>query len=128
MNGVHAAIVTHFDAELNVDHDAVAAEVTRLIGDGIHGIVPNGTVGEGGSLTPRGAPGGDRDRGGRGGRAGPGVRRRLGVDRRAGRAYARDARSAGAESVMTLPPLLYRADRRELIEFFGTVARRPTCP
>ena len=34
-----------------VDHDAVAAQVHRLIDGGIHGIVPNGTVGEGGSLS-----------------------------------------------------------------------------
>ena len=128
MNGVYAAIVTHFDAELNIDHDAVAAEVTRLIGAGIHGILPNGTVGEGGSLSRE--------------------ERRAVVETTvaaaAGQApvcagvsastaeqaglYARDARSAGAESVMTLPPLLYRADRRELIEFFTTVARQADLP
>ena len=51
MKGVYAAIVTHFDDQLQVDHDAVAAEVSRLIAAGVHGIVPNGTVGEGGSLT-----------------------------------------------------------------------------
>ena len=51
MKGVYAAIVTHFDADLKVDHDAVAAEVNRLIAGGIHGILPNGTVGEGGSLS-----------------------------------------------------------------------------
>jgi 4-hydroxy-tetrahydrodipicolinate synthase len=43
-------------------------------------------------------------------------------------AYARDARAAGADSVMSLPPLLYRADHRELIEFFGTVAREADLP
>ena len=37
MKGVHAAIVTQFDDELNVDHDAVAAQVDRLIDEGIHG-------------------------------------------------------------------------------------------
>jgi dihydrodipicolinate synthase/N-acetylneuraminate lyase len=42
--------------------------------------------------------------------------------------YARDGRSAGAESVMALPPLLYRADRRELIEFFDSVARAAELP
>ena len=127
MKGVHAAIVTHFDAELNVDYDAVAAEVARLIAAGIHGIVPNGSVGEGGALSRE-------------------ERRSLieltvasagsapvcaGVSAATAEqasVYARDARSAGAESVMTLPPLLYRADRRELIEFFGTVARAADLP
>jgi dihydrodipicolinate synthase/N-acetylneuraminate lyase len=128
MKGVYAAIVTHFDANLNVDHDAVAAEVNRLIAAGIHGILPNGTVGEGGSLSRE-------------------ERRAMiatAVSAAAGQVpvcagvsaataeqaadYARDARSAGAESVMSLPPLLYRADRRELIEFFGTVAHAADLP
>jgi dihydrodipicolinate synthase/N-acetylneuraminate lyase len=128
MKGVYAAIVTHFDADLEVDHDAVAAEVGRLIGAGIHGILPNGTVGEGGSLTRE-------------------ERRAVietAVSAAAGQvpvcagvsaatadqaaAYARDARSAGAESIMSLPPLLYRADHPELIEFFGTVARAAELP
>jgi 1-pyrroline-4-hydroxy-2-carboxylate deaminase len=128
MKGVYAAIVTHFDADLNVDHDAVAAEVNRLIAAGIHGILPNGTVGEGGSLSR--------------------AERRAVIETAVGAAagqvpvcagvsaataeqaaeFARDARSAGAESVMSLPPLLYRADRRELIEFFGTVARAADLP
>jgi 1-pyrroline-4-hydroxy-2-carboxylate deaminase len=128
MKGVYAAIVTHFDADLAVDHDAVAAEVNRLIGAGIHGILPNGTVGEGGSLSRE-------------------ERRAVietSVSAAAGQApvcagvsaataeqaaeYARDARRAGAESVMSLPPLLYRADRRELIEFFGAIVRAADLP
>ena len=43
MKGVHAAIVTHFSADLTVDHDAVAGEVNRLLIEGVHGIVPNRT-------------------------------------------------------------------------------------
>jgi dihydrodipicolinate synthase/N-acetylneuraminate lyase len=127
MNGVHAAIVTHFTAELEVDHEAVAAEVARLVEDGVHGIVPNGTVGEGASLS--------RDE------------RRAVIETAVAAAdqtpvcagisaptadqaaiYARDAAIAGARGVMSLPPLLYRADRRELVEFFRTVARATDLP
>ncbi|HTU85721.1 MAG TPA: dihydrodipicolinate synthase family protein [Solirubrobacteraceae bacterium] len=127
MKGVHAAIVTHFDDQLDVDHDSVAAEVSRLITAGVHGIVANGTVGEGGSLSRE--------------------ERRAVVETSVAAAgpapvcagvsaptaeqasvYARDARSAGAETVMALPPLLYRADRRELVTFFGTVARAAELP
>jgi 4-hydroxy-tetrahydrodipicolinate synthase len=128
MNGVHAAIVTHFDADLEVDHDGVTAQIRRLIDDGLHGIVANGTVGEGGSLSPA-------------------ERRAVvetAVSAAAGRApvcagisaataaqaaaYGRDAREAGAESLMILPPLLYRADARELREFFAAVARATDLP
>jgi 4-hydroxy-tetrahydrodipicolinate synthase len=128
MKGVYAAIITPFDADLAVDHDALAGEVSRLIDAGIHGILPNGTVGEGGSLTRE-------------------ERRAVietCVDAAAGQVpvcagvsaataeqaaeYAHDARHAGADSVMALPPLLYRADRRELVEFFGSVARDAELP
>jgi dihydrodipicolinate synthase/N-acetylneuraminate lyase len=128
MNGVYAAIVTHFDSNLEIDHDAVAAQVHRLLDGGIHGIVPNGTVGEGGSLSR--------------------AERRAVIETvvaaSAGRVpvcagvsastaeqaaeYARDAKAAGADSVMTLPPLLYRADRIELLEFFAAVARAADLP
>jgi 4-hydroxy-tetrahydrodipicolinate synthase len=128
MKGVYAAIVTHFAADLNVDHDAVAAEVSRLIDAGVHGILPNGTVGEGGSLsreerravieTAVSAAGGQA----------PVCAGVSASTAEQAAAYARDARSAGADSVMSLPPLLYRADRRELIEFFGTVTREAELP
>jgi 1-pyrroline-4-hydroxy-2-carboxylate deaminase len=128
MKGVHAAIVTHFGPDLEVDHDALAAEVRRLIEGGVHGIVPNGTVGEGGSLTRE-------------------ERRAVietAAEAAAGRVpvcagvsaataeqaatYARDANAAGADGVMTLPPLLYRADHRELLRFFADVAAATELP
>jgi 4-hydroxy-tetrahydrodipicolinate synthase len=128
MQGVHAAITTPFDAQLQVDEPALTREVCRLIDEGIHGIVANGTVGEAGSLSQ--------------------AERRSTVEitvaAAAGRvpvcagisagtaaqavAYARDAEQAGAEGLMCLPPLLYRADRRELREFFATVAGASELP
>jgi dihydrodipicolinate synthase/N-acetylneuraminate lyase len=128
MKGVHAAIVTHFKPDLGVDHDAVAAQVQRLIEGGVHGIVPNGTVGEGGSLNRE--------------------ERRAVIETVVGAAagrvpvcagvsaataeqaatYARDAKRAGADGLMTLPPLGYRADRRELLEFFAAVAGATDLP
>ena len=128
MKGVYAAIVTHFDPDLKVDHDAVAAEVRRLIAEGVHGIVPNGSVGEGGSLTREER----RDvietvvaaADGRApvcvGISAPTAEQAV--------VYARDAVSAGADGAMILPPLFYRADERELVEFFGSVARATELP
>jgi len=128
MKGVHAAIVTHFDADLKVDHDAVAAEVSRLLAAGIHGIVPNGTVGEGGSLSRE-----ERRAvietvvGAAGGRA-PVCAGISAATAEQAAVYARDAQSAGADGAMILPPLLYRADERELIEFFASAARATDLP
>jgi dihydrodipicolinate synthase/N-acetylneuraminate lyase len=128
MKGVSAAIVTHFAPDLTIDHEAVRAEVTRLLDDGIAGIVATGTMGEASSLSA-------------------GERRAVvasAVTAAAGRApvyagvsaptaeqacaYARDAADAGADGVMSLPPLLYRGDRRELVAFFSTVATATKLP
>jgi dihydrodipicolinate synthase/N-acetylneuraminate lyase len=127
MKGVHAAIVTHFGAGLTVDHEAVASEVKWLVAEGVHGIVPNGTVGEGGSLsreerrevieTVVGAAGGA-----------PVCAGVSAPTAEQAATYAKDAAAAGADGAMVLPPLLYRADERELIEFFGSVARATDLP
>jgi 4-hydroxy-tetrahydrodipicolinate synthase len=127
MKGVYAAIVTHFDDDLQVDHDAVAGEVKRLLAAGVQGIVPNGTVGEGGSLsreerravieTVVAAAGGA-----------PVCAGISAATAEQAAIYASDAASAGADSAMTLPPLLYRADERELVGFFGSIARATELP
>jgi dihydrodipicolinate synthase/N-acetylneuraminate lyase len=127
MKGVHAAIVTHFGRGLTVDHEAVASEVKWLLAEGVHGIVPNGTVGEGGSLslqerrevieTVVGAAGGA-----------PVCAGVSAPTAEQAAVYAKDAAAAGADGVMVLPPLLYRADERELLEFFGSVARATDLP
>jgi dihydrodipicolinate synthase/N-acetylneuraminate lyase len=127
MKGVHAAIVTHFGPDLAVDHEAVASEVKWLLAEGVHGIVPNGTVGEGGSLsreerrevieTVVAAAGGA-----------PVCAGVSAPTAEQAAVYARDAAGAGADAAMVLPPLLYRADERELVEFFGSVARATDLP
>jgi 1-pyrroline-4-hydroxy-2-carboxylate deaminase len=127
MKGVHAAIVTHFDEQLQVDHDAVVAEVSRLLAAGVHGIVPNGTVGEGGSLTREERRDVVETAVAAAGPA-PVCAGVSAATAEQASEYARDARSAGAQSVMALPPLLYKADRRELVEFFGAVARAADLP
>jgi dihydrodipicolinate synthase/N-acetylneuraminate lyase len=127
MKGVHAAIVTHFGPDLAVDHEAVASEVKWLLAEGVHGIVPNGTVGEGGSLsreerrevieTVVAAAGGA-----------PVCAGVSAPTAEQAATYAKDAAAAGADAAMVLPPLLYRADERELVEFFGSVARATDLP
>jgi dihydrodipicolinate synthase/N-acetylneuraminate lyase len=128
MRGVSAAIVTHFDSDLTVDHAGLQAEVQRLLDDGIHGIVATGTMGEAASLSAE-------------------ERRAVvatTVTAAAGRVpvhvgvsaptaqqasgYARDAGEVGADGVMALPPLLYRGDRRELVDFFSRVGQATTLP
>jgi 1-pyrroline-4-hydroxy-2-carboxylate deaminase len=127
MKGVHAAIVTHFEERLRIDHAAVGAEVSRLLAAGVHGIVANGTVGEGGSLSREERRAVIETSVAAAGSA-PVCAGVSAATAEQASIYARDARSAGAASVMVLPPLLYRADRRELAEFFGSVARAADLP
>jgi dihydrodipicolinate synthase/N-acetylneuraminate lyase len=128
LHGVHPAIVTIFDERLAIDHDAVAAEVERLIDGGVHGVIACGTMGEANSLSN------DERRD----LVSTAVRAAAGrVPVCAGMSaptaelacgYARDAAAAGASSLMTLPPLLYGADRRELTEFLRAVTSAADLP
>ncbi|HEX5193916.1 MAG TPA: dihydrodipicolinate synthase family protein [Solirubrobacteraceae bacterium] len=128
MRGVHPAIVTHFDGELNVDHDAVAAEVQRLIAGGVDGIVACGTMGEANSLSRS-----ERSEVVRTAVAAVDGRVPVCVGVSAPSAehaagYARDAAAAGADGLMSLPPLLYRADRHELREYLAAVCAATDLP
>jgi 4-hydroxy-tetrahydrodipicolinate synthase len=51
-SGVHAALLTAFDADSALDTNATAALATDLVDRGVHGLVVNGSTGEFASLTP----------------------------------------------------------------------------
>ena len=128
MNGVSAAIVTHFASDLTVDHAAVRAQVNRLLDDGIHGIVAAGTMGEAASLSIE-----ERQAVVASAVAAAGGRVPVYVGVSAATAeqacaHAHDAADAGAAGVMVLPPLLYRGDLRELIRFFAHVGEATELP
>ena len=128
IHGVHPAIVTHFDDALQIDHDAVAGEIERLIAAGVHGIVACGTMGEANSLTA--AERRDVVVTAVGAAAGR-VPVCIGVSAPSAElaaGHARDAAAAGADSVMTLPPLLYRADPDELAAYLRAVAAATELP
>jgi 4-hydroxy-tetrahydrodipicolinate synthase len=120
--GIIPAVTTPFDATGAVDADALARNLTALLEAGVHGFVATGTMGEAASLTAE--------------------ERRL-VVRTAARAVdgrvpviagvssgtpaasiglATDAAGAGADAIMLLPPLGYRADARETVAFYRAVA------
>jgi 1-pyrroline-4-hydroxy-2-carboxylate deaminase len=126
--GIIPAVTTPFDATGAVDPDALARNLAALLDAGVHGFVVTGTMGEAGSLTAE--------------------ERRL-VVRTAVRTadgrvpviagvssgtpaasigFAADAAEAGADAVMLLPPLGYRADPRETVAFYRTVADAITLP
>ncbi len=64
-HGVLVATALPYTADLRVDHDAYAEHVRWLADNGVHGVVPNGSLGEYPVLTPEERDEGRRDRGGR---------------------------------------------------------------
>jgi dihydrodipicolinate synthase/N-acetylneuraminate lyase len=120
--GIIPAVTTPFAADGSVDTAAITANVAALVDAGVHGIIATGTMGEAGSLTAdeRGAV----VRAAVAGAAGR-VPVTVGVSSATAAqslAYALDAKEAGATGIMSLPPLLYRADDREVLAFFTELA------
>jgi dihydrodipicolinate synthase/N-acetylneuraminate lyase len=126
--GIIPAVTTPFDAAGAVDPDALAGNLAALLDAGVHGFVATGTMGEAGSLSAD--------------------ERRLVVDtavRAAGGRvpviagvssgtpaasidFATAAAEAGADAIMLLPPLGYRADARETVAFYRAVAGAVALP
>ncbi|WP_088318179.1 dihydrodipicolinate synthase family protein [Kineosporia sp. R_H_3] len=109
--------------DLAVDHDAYAEHVRWLAANGCQGVVPNGSLGEYQTLTTderaavvrtavEAAPEGFS--------VIPGI---AAYGARESRLWAEQAKDAGADAVMLLPPNAYRADERAVLEHYREVAR-----
>jgi 4-hydroxy-tetrahydrodipicolinate synthase len=124
--GIIPAVTTPFDADGAVDTAALAANVRFLLDAGVHGVVATGTMGEAGSLSAA-----ERalivrtvaeEIGGR-------VPLIVGVSSGSAAASLEFARDApGADAIMCLPPLGYRADLPELVAFYRSVAEGSGLP
>lgn len=120
--GITVATALPFTDELAVDFDAFAAHVQWLADNGMHGVVPNGSLGEYHNLTTderarvietavHAAP--------------EGFNVMAGVAAYGSQETCRwieQAASAGAKSVLLLPPNAYRADRAAVIEHYRAAA------
>jgi dihydrodipicolinate synthase/N-acetylneuraminate lyase len=126
--GIIPAVTTPFDATGAVDASAFARNLDALLDAGVHGFVATGTMGEAGALSA-----GERRLvietavGAAGGRVPviAGVSSGTPAD---SIAHARAAADAGADAIMLLPPLGYRADERETVAFYGAVADGAALP
>ncbi len=120
--GIIPAVTTPFDAADQVDVGALKENLEKLLEAGVHGFVAAGTMGEAGSLT-------NEERRtvvqavveGAAGRV-PVIVGISSASAKQSLAYAADAREAGADAVMCLPPLGYRAAADEVVAFFAEVA------
>ncbi|WP_369274670.1 dihydrodipicolinate synthase family protein [Streptomyces sp. R11] len=120
--GVLVATALPLDDDLRVDHGKYAEHCAWLVENGCDGVVPNGSLGEYQVLTPEerakvvetavAAIGGSRVM--------PGVAAYGSAE---SRRWAEQARDAGCESVMLLPPNAYRADERSVLLHYAEVAK-----
>lgn len=127
-HGVFPAATTEFKSDQSLDLPATAKHIDAMIKAGVHGMIVLGTVGENCSLE---------------------YREKLDVIRAvreviAGRVplltgvaecttttacrFAQDAQKAGVDGLMVLPAMVYKADGREAMTHFRTVARATDLP
>lgn len=120
--GIYVAIVSPLTESYEVDYAGLRRHADWLIQNGVHGLVPTGSVGEYASLT-------DLERAkvvetiietaaGRVpvvvGVAAPSTAKAFG--------WAKHAKEAGASGVMALPPINYRPTRNEVIAYYNTLS------
>ena len=121
--GVMPAITTCFDENLQIDHEFTAKHVAWLIENGCTGIVANGSIGEGGTMsldekislwkTIVGSVG-DRV---------PVIAAIASMTTADAIAQTKAAEEAGCSGVMVLPPYIYRGDWREMKYHISEVIR-----
>ena len=126
--GVYPAVLTPFKTDDQIDFDFFKVNLDAQLDAGIDGVVLAGSLGEASSLL-----------------SGEKIdllvyTKELMQDKipvimnigeqstRAAVQAAQDAEAAGADGLMLLPPLRYKADARETVEYFKTVARNTSLP
>jgi len=128
VGGVFVALLTPFDADRAVDVRALTDLVEGLVAGGVDGLVALGTTGEFADLT-------DAERGLVTDVTVAAVRGRIPVVVGVGAlgtaeacSYAEQAAHAGADAVLSLPPLFWKLDDEQLFAHFAAVAAATTLP
>jgi 4-hydroxy-tetrahydrodipicolinate synthase len=126
--GIYPALLTPFKEDGAIDYDMFSKNLTAQIDAGVHGLILAGSLGEASTLSmeekfellkfTKATVGDDY----------PVV---LNIAEQATReaiAIAKKAEELGADGLMLLPPMRYKADSRETVEFFKSVANSTSLP
>jgi 4-hydroxy-tetrahydrodipicolinate synthase len=126
--GIYPAVTTQFEKDGRLNIEATQREVDALIKAGVHGLIMLGTVGENCSLLPeekRKVLAATKEV----------VKGRVPIvsgvaeyTTALGCEYAKDAEKIGIDGLMVLPGMVYKADAREAVAHFRTVARSTGLP
>ena len=126
--GVFPAATTQLNPDQSLDLDATARHLEILIQSGVHGIVMCGSLGENQTLLPEEKRDVVR-------MAISAVNKRVPVlsgvaenSTAAACAYVKDMENMGADGVMALPAMVYKADARETAAHFRAVAASTSLP
>lgn len=127
-HGVFPALTTQFHADQSLDLAATARHLEQMIAAGIHGVILLGSVGENTALSHDEKLTVLRE-------LLPVAKGRIPVlsgvaeftTATAGR-YAADCERLGLDGLMVLPAMVYKADRREALAHFRSVARASSLP
>ena len=127
-HGVYPAMPTQFNEDYSVNYDATIEHVQAILDAGIHGLVMLGTIGENCSLKPE-----EKKE----------ILKRTvelvngkvpvltGVAEYTTQGAVETvalAKEAGVDGIMLLPAMVYKADTRETVAHFRTVANSTTLP
>ena len=113
-SGVMPAITTCFDQQLEIDHEFTARHVAWLVDNGCTGIVTNGSLGEGGTLSLEEKKALWQTVIGSVGERVPVVAAIASMTTTDAIEQAHAAADAGCKGLMVLPPYVYKGDWREM--------------
>ena len=126
--GIYSALLTPFDSEDNIDFKIFEGNINAQVDAGIHGLVLGGSLGEASTLTYEEK----RDLLICAKRL---VQNKLPVVLNIAEQSTREAINAaqnaeinGADGLMILPPMRYKADESETVEYFKKIAANTSLP
>lgn len=126
--GIYPALLTPFKEDGTIDYDMFSKNLTAQLDAGVHGLILAGSLGEASTLSTeekfellkftKTTVGNDY----------PVILNIAEQGTREAIAIAKKAEELGADGLMLLPPMRYKADSRETVEFFKSVAKSTSLP
>src|SRR6266545_5526596 len=126
--GVFPALTTQFKQDQSLDLEATARHLDALIRAGIHGVILLGSVGENTALEYQEKLTVLREMRGVVAGSVPVLTGVAEYTTALACRYARDAENLGLDGLMVLPAMVYKADAREALQHFRSVARSTRLP
>jgi 1-pyrroline-4-hydroxy-2-carboxylate deaminase len=126
--GVYPALLTPFEADDTIDFDVFTSNVNALLDAGMDAMIIGGSLGEASTLSKEEIVSLLRFAKETCSRNVPVIVNIAEQSTQVATAFAKDAEKNGADGLMLLPPMRYKADERETIEYFARIAATTALP